>query len=156
MGVNLHLFSSDNSKKHFAVKALSGDDSSTVKLPRPEDLSWSSTKAPYSNRVSRCCSSLYFHQNFSHFTISFTVPSPRFDDHQFVNGCVSNQGSAGGVLLLADAEAENSGAKASGCGRLASLAAASDKGSRFVGQNFYLSLGCKVFCFWSFSVGMCY
>ncbi|KAM5569788.1 phosphoglucan, water dikinase, chloroplastic [Rosa sericea] len=40
----------------------------------------------------------------------------------------SNQGvSAGGVLLLADAEARNSGAKAAACGRLASLAAASDK-----------------------------
>ncbi|KAM5569797.1 hypothetical protein ABKV19_017022, partial [Rosa sericea] len=40
----------------------------------------------------------------------------------------SNQGvSAGGLLLLADAEARNSGAKAAACGRLASLAAASDK-----------------------------
>ncbi|PRQ38207.1 putative phosphoglucan, water dikinase [Rosa chinensis] len=35
--------------------------------------------------------------------------------------------SAGGVLLLADAEALNSGAKAAACGHLASLAKASDK-----------------------------
>ncbi|KAL6188905.1 hypothetical protein ACLB2K_040296 [Fragaria x ananassa] len=35
--------------------------------------------------------------------------------------------SAGGVLLLADAKAHNSGAKAAACGSLASLAAASDK-----------------------------
>lgn len=40
----------------------------------------------------------------------------------------SNQGvSAGGVLLLADADAEISGAKAAACGRLASLAAESEK-----------------------------
>ncbi|XP_050141844.1 phosphoglucan, water dikinase, chloroplastic [Malus sylvestris] len=40
----------------------------------------------------------------------------------------SNQGvSAGGVLLLADADAETSGAKAAACGRLASLAAESEK-----------------------------
>ncbi|XP_050372459.1 phosphoglucan, water dikinase, chloroplastic [Argentina anserina] len=39
---------------------------------------------------------------------------------------VSNQGVSAGVLPLADAEARNSGAKAAACGRLASLAAASD------------------------------
>lgn len=85
-GVNLYLSSSDDSNKNFAVKNLSGDDSSTVEAPKHEDTSWSSTKAPYSSR-----------------------------------------GSAGGVLLLADAGAETSGAKATACGRLASLAAASDK-----------------------------
>lgn len=80
---------------------------------------------------------------------------PRFVEYQFVNGRVSNQGSAGGVLLLADAGAETSGAKATACGRLASLAAASDKGS-CVGQYFYLFFACKVFCFCSFAVRMCY
>ncbi|XP_062108119.1 phosphoglucan, water dikinase, chloroplastic [Humulus lupulus] len=39
----------------------------------------------------------------------------------------SSQGSAGGVLSLVDAEARTSGAKAAACGRLASLAAASNK-----------------------------
>ncbi|PON66919.1 Glucoamylase, starch-binding [Parasponia andersonii] len=39
----------------------------------------------------------------------------------------SSRGSAGGVLLLADAEAQTSGAKAAACGRLASLSAASNK-----------------------------
>jgi len=37
--------------------------------------------------------------------------------------------SAGGVILLADADAHTSGAKAAACGRLASLAAVSRKGN---------------------------
>ncbi|XP_021805227.1 phosphoglucan, water dikinase, chloroplastic [Prunus avium] len=37
------------------------------------------------------------------------------------------KGVSGGILLLADAEAQTSGAKAAACGRLASLAAVSDK-----------------------------
>lgn len=36
--------------------------------------------------------------------------------------------SSGGVILLADADALSSGAKAAACGRLASLAAVSHKG----------------------------
>ncbi|PKI46983.1 hypothetical protein CRG98_032608 [Punica granatum] len=35
--------------------------------------------------------------------------------------------SSGGVLMLAEAETQTSGAKAAACGQLASLAAASDK-----------------------------
>ncbi|KAJ6873727.1 phosphoglucan [Populus alba x Populus x berolinensis] len=42
----------------------------------------------------------------------------------------SNKGvSAGGLILLADADAQTSGAKAAACGRLASLTAASKKGN---------------------------
>lgn len=37
--------------------------------------------------------------------------------------------SAGGIILLADADAETSGAKAAACGRLASLTAASKQGN---------------------------
>lgn len=40
-----------------------------------------------------------------------------------------------GVVALIDADTETSGAKAAACGRLASLAAASDKGKLFVGQT---------------------
>lgn len=36
---------------------------------------------------------------------------------------------AGGVILLADADAQTSGAKAAACGRLSSLSAVSNKGN---------------------------
>lgn len=40
--------------------------------------------------------------------------------------------STGGIILLADADLQTSGSKAASCGRLASLAAASSKGSEIV------------------------
>ncbi|KAK9029878.1 hypothetical protein V6N11_031321 [Hibiscus sabdariffa] len=49
-------------------------------------------------------------------------------DSSAVKASYSNQGSSSaGLVLLADADAQTSGAKAAACGRLASLAAVSDK-----------------------------
>lgn len=50
------------------------------------------------------------------------------------------QGESVGILQLADADAVTCGSKAAACGRLASLAAASDKG------NFWVSSR-KILCF---------
>uniref|UniRef100_A0A7N2LWV0 CBM20 domain-containing protein n=1 Tax=Quercus lobata TaxID=97700 RepID=A0A7N2LWV0_QUELO len=55
-------------------------------------------------------------------------PVPHEPSWSAVKAPDSNQGSfTGGVLLLADADAQNSGAKAAACGRLASLSAVSEK-----------------------------
>ncbi|XP_030508153.2 phosphoglucan, water dikinase, chloroplastic [Cannabis sativa] len=58
----------------------------------------------------------------------------------------ASQGSAGGVLPLADAEAQTSGAKAAACGRLASLAAASNKvyNDQGVPASFFVPAGAVI------------
>ncbi len=53
-----------------------------------------------------------------------------------LNSCIFTQGVfTGGVILLADADAQNSGAKAAACGRLASVSAVSDKGNLCGGHD---------------------
>ncbi|KAE8022924.1 hypothetical protein FH972_008685 [Carpinus fangiana] len=57
-----------------------------------------------------------------------TAPGPLDPSLSAVKAPYSNQGVfAGGVILLADADAQNSGAKAAACGRLSSLSAVSNK-----------------------------
>ncbi|KAL5542836.1 hypothetical protein UlMin_010546 [Ulmus minor] len=48
-GVNIYPSSSDKSDGNSAVKTLSGEDSSIVEAPKPDDLSWSAAKGPYSS-----------------------------------------------------------------------------------------------------------
>ncbi|XP_038995104.1 phosphoglucan, water dikinase, chloroplastic-like isoform X2 [Hibiscus syriacus] len=56
------------------------------------------------------------------------VREPHYSSALPVKAPYSNQGnSSAGIILLADANAQTSGAKAAACGRLASLAAVSDK-----------------------------
>lgn len=44
--------------------------------------------------------------------------------------------ASGGILLLSDADLQHSGAKAATCSHLASMSAASEKGSGSFPQNF--------------------
>ncbi|GMY32182.1 phosphoglucan, water dikinase, chloroplastic [Fagus crenata] len=56
------------------------------------------------------------------------APAPHKPSRSAVKAPHSNKGVfTGGVILLADADAQNSGAKAAACGRLASVSAVSDK-----------------------------
>jgi len=116
-GVNLFPATSNNSSSDFAVESLSGDGSSRVTAPGPLDPSCSAVKAPYSNQVGYC---LFIR-------LVSSAQNIRYID---INGnsCMFIQGVfAGGVILLADADAQTSGAKAAACGRLSSLSTVSNK-----------------------------
>ncbi|XVE81191.1 hypothetical protein DITRI_Ditri15bG0043000 [Diplodiscus trichospermus] len=60
-------------------------------------------------------------------SLAVRLPGPDNMSGLAVKVPYSNQGSAAGIILLEDADALTSGAKAAACGRLASLAAVSDK-----------------------------
>lgn len=134
--------SSENTNGSFAVKNLSGDAAPKIEALGTHDPSQSPTKAPYFQKVL---------QSFVLFLISLLNPKMltnfffwslmlifiirNYVACDYVNSCFLIQGVSGGILLLADAEAETSGAKAAACGRLASLAAVSDKGNFYGGYD---------------------
>lgn len=119
-GVNLSPATSNNSSSDFAVKSLSGNGSSRVTAPGPLDPSGSAVKALYSNQVGYC---LFI-------SLVSSAQNVRYIDINGNSCMLFIQGVfAGGVILLADADAQTSGAKAAACGRLSSLSAVSNKGN---------------------------